>query len=165
MMPCGLFVVLPTIGWSWPALAPIAAGVAAAMGYRSLTKGQLRDLLDGRLNARLHATRRHSLAIDSVLTEVIAEDLGAEERMAFERDGVTIVFRKDGRGKFHVDAVGPATETTLSLKIRGEEFARELVKKFAYHKMIEQIQKRGATVVEETVKENGDIVLLNRQWR
>ncbi|MCH8328319.1 MAG: VCBS repeat-containing protein [Candidatus Marinimicrobia bacterium] len=46
----------------------------------------------------------------------------------------------------------------------GEEFARELVKKFAYHKMIEQMNRRGATIVDEQLKDDGSIVLTARQW-
>ena len=164
-MPVGMiFFLAPVIGWSWPALAPILTAAAAAMGYKKLTEGGSNGWLRGKLTKKLENLRRETVALDSVLTEVIAEDLGTEERMAFQRDDILLIFRKDTRGKFFIDVSGPRKLTGNNLRIRGEEFARELVKKFAYHKMVEQIERRGATIVEEELRDNGDIVLQTRQW-
>ena len=164
-MPVGMiFFLAPVIGWSWPALAPILTAAAAAMGYKKLTEGGSNRWLRGKLTKKLENLRRETVALDSVLTEVIAEDLGTEERMAFQRDDILLIFRKDTRGKFFIDVSGPRKLTGNNLRIRGEEFARELVKKFAYHKMVEQIERRGATIVEEEIRDNGDIVLQTRQW-
>ena len=160
-----LFIIIPTIGWAWPAVAPIVTAAAAAMGYKKLTDRGPDGWLRGRLTKSLENIRRVSVSLDSVLTEVISEDLGSEERMAFERDDFILVFRKDARGKFYVDVSGPRDQSAVNLKVRGEEFAREIIKKFAYHKMVQEIERRGAVVVDEEVKENGDIVIRSRQWR
>lgn len=158
-----MLVILPTIGWAWPALLPIAGATAAALGYRTLsrpTKGVARS----QLTRQLENMRREVVALDSVLAEVIAEELGNEERLNFERDDLILVFRKDAGGKFFVEVNGPANRPALDLKIRAEEFARELVKKFAYHKLAEQLTRAGATIVEEEVEENGRITLRARRW-
>lgn len=160
-----IFVLTPMVGWAWPAVAPIVTAAAAALGYKQMVDKGPPDLLRSRLTKRLENMRRETVALDSVLTEVISEDLGTDERMVFERDDFLLVFRKDTRGKFFVDVSGKRSVSGLNLKLRGEEFARELIQKFAYNKMIEQIERRGATVIQEEVKEDGRIVIRSRQWR
>ena len=158
-----MIFLFPVIGWAWPALLPIVGATAAALGYKSFSdpKGALRGLTTRKLEQK----RLESVAMDSVLAEVIAEEIGNEERLMFEREDMVLVFRKDARGKFFIDVLGPREKTALDLKLRAEEFARELVKKFAYHKLAEQLTRTGATIFEETVEENGRITLRARKWR
>lgn len=159
-----IFVLTPLVGWTWPALAPILGAAAAALGYKALTDPN-KPVLQGRLTKQMEEIKRVKVPLDSVLADVIAEDLGHEERMAFQHEDIVLVFRKDARGKFYVEVSGPAKYTGTQLQIRAEDFAREIVKKFAYHKMVEQIERRGATVVEESVEADGRIVVKARQWR
>lgn len=144
-------------------MLPLIGGAAAALGYKEFSnpKGALR----GRLSNKLDKIRREIVPLDSVLAEVISEEIGDEERLMFERDDYTLVFRKDARGKFFVEVSGPTERTALDLKIRAEEFACELVKKFAYNKIAEQLTRTGATVVDEKIESNGRITLTARKWR
>lgn len=159
-----IYVLTPIVGWSWPALVPILGATAAAMGYKALTDPE-RPVLKGRLTKQMEEMKRVKMPLDSILTDVIAEDLGAEERMTFQDGEIILVFRKDARGRFFVEVSGPHRYTGTQLQIRAEDFAREIVRKFAYHKMVEQIERRGATVVEESVEEDGRVVVKSRQWR
>lgn len=158
-----MFVVLPTIGWVWPSVVPLVAGVASALGYKMLSapKGRLR----GKLTRQLENIRREVVPLDSVLAEVIAGEVGEEERLIFQRDDFLLVFRKDARGKFYVEVSGPAEKTALDLKLRAEAFARELVRKFAYHKIAEQLTRRGAVVVEEDIMPSGRVTMKVRTWK
>jgi hypothetical protein len=158
-----MLVLLPTLGWAWPALAPLVGSVAAALGYREMANPQ--GLLRGKVTRSLENMRREAVALDEVLAEVIAEEVGNEERLLFEREDMILVFRKDARGKFFVEVLGPRTATAYNLKIRAEEFATELVKKFAYHRLAEQLARTGAVVVSEEVSESGRITLTARKWR
>ncbi len=159
-----IFVLTPLVGWAWPALTPILGATAAAMGYKMLTDPQ-NPVLRGKLTKQLEDIKRVKLPLDSMLTDVISEDIGREERMMFKDGEITLVFRKDARGRFFVEISGPAKYTGTQLQIRAEDFAREVIRKFAYHKMVEQIERRGATVVEESVESDGRIVVKSRQWR
>lgn len=155
-----IITLTPMIGWTWPALLPIISAASAALGYKTIAQSKLKS----KLTRRMENLRRETISLDSVLSEVISEELGNEERIAFERDDLLLVFRKDAAGKFFIDVVGSRSQTALNLKLRGEEFARELVRKFAYHKMMEQIQRRGATVIEEELTEDGRNVIKCREW-
>lgn len=160
-----VFFMTPIIGWTWPALVPILTAAGAGLGYKMLNKAGERAFLRGKTSKQLDQIKRVTLPLDTVLSDIISEDLGNEERLQFTKDDIMIVFRKDARGKFFVDVSGPRKHTKLDLEIRGEEFATELIRKFAFHKMVEQIERRGATVVEEEVKEDGSITIRARQWR
>lgn len=162
-----IYILTPTVGWAWPALAPIVGSAAAALGYEILDPdGRIKVLPQKSLMQRkADQLRWVTLSLDEVVADVVSEELGNEERLSFQRDDFRLVFRKDAAGKFFIDVVGPKEKTVLDLRIRGEEFAREVVKKFAYHKMIEQIERRGATVIDEQVQTNGEVHLKARQWR
>lgn len=161
-----IFFLTPMMGWTWPALLPIATAAGAALGYKCLgAHGNNKGLFRSRLTRKLENMRRVEIALDSVLAEVISEDLGHEERLMFERDDIKLVFRKDAVGKFYVEVSGPSSASTQSLKTRGEEFSRELIKKFAYHKIVEQIERRGATIIDEELTDDGRNVIRCRQWR
>lgn len=165
-MPGFLIVLTPLIGWSWPALSPILMSTAAALGYGAATSAPNKSqFLTGKLTRQLNAIKRVSISLDSMLTDVIAEDLGSEERVEFRKGDFLLVFRKDARGKFHVDVSGPSDQTARALREKGEEFASEVIRRFAYHKVVEQIERRGATIVEEEKLPDGSIRLHNRQWK
>ncbi len=158
-----MIVLLPTIGWAWPALAPLAGAVAGALGYKVFSEPK--GIVRGAVSQRLDAMRRETVALDEVLAEIVAEELGDEERLHFERDDMVLIFRKDARGKFYVEALGPSEQTALNLKLRAEEFARELVRRFAYHKIQEQLGRLGVNVTSERVGERGEIEIKARRWR
>jgi hypothetical protein len=158
-----IVILLPTIGWAWPALGPIVTAVASGLGYAKLgaPKGRLR----GRVSQEMDAIRIETVPLDRVMADVVSEEIGREERVMFKKDDLTLVFRKDARGKFFVEVAGPAATAGLDLRRRGEEFARELVKKFAYHRLAEQLTRAGATIVEEKVEDSGRVTLSARKWR
>jgi hypothetical protein len=158
-----MIIIVPAIGWAWPALLPLVSAAAAALGYKTFSDPK--GILRGRTTLALESVRREVVPLDSVVSEVIADEIGNEERLLFERDDLILVFRKDALGKFYVEVVGPTEKTALDLKIRGEEFARELVKKFAYNKVQEQLARTNATVISEEVEENGAVTLRFRKWQ
>jgi hypothetical protein len=158
-----LIIILPTIGWAWPALMPLAGAVASALGYKTFSDPK--GLLRGQTTRLMENMRLESVPLDRVLAEVVSDEIGNEERLLFNREDLVVVFRKDARGKFFVDVLGPRAKSALDLKIRGEEFAREMVAKFAYHKIAEQLARTGAAVVDEQVESSGRVTLRARKWR
>lgn len=157
-----IFVVMPTIGWAWPALAPIVGAVAAGLGFEQLSDPH--GIFRGKLTRRMEKIRRETVAMDEVLTEVIADEVQREERLMFKRDDIILIFRKDARGKFFVEVSGPAKASAHDLKIRAEEFARELVRKFAYNRIAEQLLRKNAEIYNEQQNKDGRITLSVRQW-
>jgi hypothetical protein len=157
-------VITPILGWSWPALAPIITAAAGLLGYTKLTGDSAKDWLRGKLNTKIENLRTVEIAIDALLADVVAEELGREERLNFEQEDFVLTFRKDVRGKFFIEVTGPRTATRMELRARGEEFARTLIQQFAHSKIARELDRRGVQIVEEEVTEEGDIILRTRRW-
>ena len=159
-----MIIITPIIGWSWPALVPIITAAAGYVGFTKLTGDKQSDWLRGKITAEIEALRTVRLPLDEVLTDVVSEELGREERLDFRREDIVLTFRKDIRGKFFVEVTGPRTKTQRELQEVGSVFASQLIQLFAHHRIASELDRRGVQVVEETTAENGDIVLRVRKW-
>jgi len=98
------------------------------------------------------------------LTDIVAEELGREERLDFKKGTIILTFRKDARGKFHIEVTGPKSLTMVELLAMGDEFARMIIQQFAHHRIARELDLRGVHIVGEEVDENGDIILHTRKW-
>ncbi len=62
-----LFIITPTLGWTWPSLVPIAIAVASGYGYKKLTDTDQSAWLRGRLTTEMENLRRVSVPIDELV--------------------------------------------------------------------------------------------------
>jgi hypothetical protein len=88
--------------------------------------------------------------------EVIGEELGAGQSLTVERDGVTLRFAADSRGRCRVHVEGPG-RSKAELQRIGEEAARKVVQMYSYHRVMSQAQELGYELVEEQVDEQGGV--------
>ncbi|MFH0793432.1 MAG: DUF1257 domain-containing protein [bacterium] len=160
-----LIVVTVATGWTWPALAPIVLATAGVMGFRILTKDMLQQRTKSQIERRMEKRRTVTLPLDQQVSEPVSAEVDREERLAFEKDKIVLIFRKDVRGKFIVEVEGDREQTRMELRYLGEEFARTIIQQFAHHRVAQELEQRGILVVEEEVNEEGDIVLRTRRWK
>jgi hypothetical protein len=161
-----LYIVVPTLGWTWPSLLPLAIAAAAGYGYKKLTDTDQSAWLRGRLTTEMENRRRVSVPIDELVGDVIGEEVGRDERLLFERDDYRLIFRRDPRGKFFVDVLGPKTAAARDMREEAMAFARDLTQEFVYNRLVQEMETRGLNIVKEHVEnESGDIVLDIRKWR
>ena len=161
-----LYVIAPTLGWSWPSLIPVAIAAAAGYGYKKLTDQDEKAWLRGRLTRELENLRLVSVPIDELVADAIGEEIGRDERLIFKKDDFRLIFRRDVRGKFFVDVLAPRTVYRKKIQAEAQAFARELVQEFVYNRVVSEMEARGINVVGEKVEEeSGDIVLQARRWR
>lgn len=160
-----IFVITPLLGWAWPSLAPLVVAVASGYGYKKLTDPTDKGWLRGKLTAELENLRRVSLPIDEVMREAVGDEVGRDERLVFEKDDYRLIFRRDIRGKFFVEVLGPVHVPANVLRKEALDFARELVQQFVYNRVVREMENRGLTVVDETVEESGDIEIQTRRYR
>jgi len=156
--------MLPVLGWSWPALTPILAATAGALGYKRLTAAAASKRVLDRLEQQLRERRMVEIPLEEHLKDVVSEQLGHEEELRFERDDIILAFGHDARGKFYIRVIGPRERTPADLKALGDEFARELIQQFAYNRIVTELERRGVVVVEESVDREGNISLRTRRW-
>lgn len=144
----------------WPALL----SAAGALGYKHFTSTADDAPLRGKLTEQLSHQKIVKLSLDQVVKDLVSEEVGREEVLRFVKDEITVIFKRDIRGKFTIEVMGPDRLTKLDLERLGNEFAATLVQQFAYNRMAAEMERRGANVVSEEVNEQGDIVLKLRRW-
>ncbi|MCX7624921.1 MAG: hypothetical protein N2Z21_01695 [Candidatus Sumerlaeaceae bacterium] len=164
-MAGALFVLTPTVGWAFPLLWPILMSTAAALGYKLYTSNADDAPLRGKLTSKMKQLRIVKLSLDELITEVVAEEVGRDQVLRFVREDITLVFKRDARGKFSIEVMGPSSLSAERLRAAGVEFAYELIQQFAYHRVVSEMEKRGGNVVNERVDEEGNIVLELRRWK
>ena len=159
-------ILTPILGWSWPALLPVAVASAAALGYKRLTGTDEKAWLRGALTRKMEALQIVSVPVDEVLADVVGEEVGRDDRLVFEKDDFRLVFRRDARGKFFVDTLGPRGARPSALRREALEFARTLTREFVYNRVLREMEARGIHLVEEHEDaETGDIILEMRHFR
>lgn len=159
-----IIVLLPTIGWAWPALMPILTSAAGVLGYHAFTDQNPNALLRGKLNAKMNQLKKVNLQVDSKIKDLISEDLGVEESINFKKGDITIIFRKNVRGKFEIEVYGPNSAKDKDLKKLAEEFVGTVIQQFAQNKIAKELEQRGLNIVEEEVDQEGNIILQIRKW-
>ena len=161
-----IFVITPIVGWSWPALLPMISAAAGALGYKHFTESpKLNDWLQGKITEELDNIRKTTLELDEVIQDVVAEELGREERIDFAKDDIILTFKKDIRGKFQIEVRAPLGYSNIQLRQRAMEFASSLIQQFVFNRLATELDRRGVQVVEEETLENGDIRLAVRKWQ
>lgn len=159
-----IFVLTPTVGWAIPLLWPALLSAAGALGYKLYTSTEADAPLRGELTREMESLKIARLSLDSVIKDIVSEEVGREQVFRFAKDDIVLVFKRTVRGEFVVEVMGSDKYTTAELHRMGYEFASSVVQQFAFNKMAAEMERRGAHVVEEEVNENGDIVLRLRKW-
>ncbi len=160
-----LIVITPLLGWSLPALTPIVTAVAGYYGFKKLTDRGEEAWAEGDLTEQLRSRRIVSVPLRTETVEPVAEEVGYDAVLTFQRDEITLIFRKDERGKFHVDVMGPSDRTAQELQSIGYDFAVTLIQEFAHSRLVRELDRKGITVIEEERLDNGDVLLRTRKWR
>lgn len=143
-------VILPIVVTSWPTILPAILGAAGALGFKAVREEvEIKGELVG-------ASAETGTTVEVKNAEVIGDELGAGQSLTVVRDGVTLRFRVDSRGRcqVHVDGEG---RSKAELQRIGEEAAQKVVQIYSYHRVMAQAQELGYELVEEQVDEQGGL--------
>ncbi len=144
-----IFVVTPLLlgGGAGAALIPAAVAVAAAMGYRKLSKHSKEELEAeaGSQITEIDLTDKNS--------KIIEETLAEDEKIVLAKEGIEVEFYKDAAGQFaiHVRGQGIDNET---LRKEGEEIIGRVRQQYAYQQIMDKMEKKGFEVSKEEVGED-----------
>jgi hypothetical protein len=153
----GAIVVLtPVVVAAWPVLAGAIASAAASLGYASVES--LREQ-----KSREAAKESKGIELEVPGSEVVTGQLGREQRIRVTRDGVTITFQRDERGKASLCVLGEGRSHD-ELRALGEEMSRRVVRDYVYQQIMSEVRARDYIVVDESVDENNAIHLTVRHW-
>jgi hypothetical protein len=83
--------------------------------------------------------------------------------MSVTREGVTVTFSRDARGKAALCVTGSGQDDA-TLRVVGEELSRAVVQQYVYQKLMDEMRTRGFVVVEQETNEDRSIRLKVRHW-
>ena len=149
-------ILVPVVVAAWPAFSAAVLAAAASLGYQVAAAGAE--------EGHAAAGAAHSavnLEIDR--SEVVTNQLGRDQRLSVTRDGVTVTFSRDARGKASLSVVGHQHDRA-SLQALGEELSKAVVQQYVYQKLTDEMRSRGFVVVEEEATQERAIHLKVRHW-
>jgi hypothetical protein len=148
-------ILAPVVIAGWPIFSAAVMAAASSLGYQ-LSSEAIRDA---------HASVKQSGAVQLQIdrSELVTGQLGRDQRMSVTRDGVTVTFSRDARGKAALCVTGQG-RSEEALRGLGEELSRAVVQQYVYQRLLEEIRARGFVVAEEETTEDRSIRLKVRQW-
>jgi len=166
-----IITLVPTVGYTWPALLPILMAQAAVLGYKAIDQDSAFSRFN-KVTRQLQETQLISLDLKTALTErgvvlnvdIMTDELGNDRMLRFQKGDITLVFKQDTRGKLHVDVLGPNKIPKADLKREATEFAGRVIQAFAANRIVQELEKTNAVVVDQKTTDEQDIVLTLRRW-
>ncbi len=151
-------ILTPIVIAAWPAFSAAVVAAASSLGYQLATREEEKH----RPREARPTERSIQLAIDQ--SELVTDRLDRARQISVARDGVTVTFSRDARGKAALCVSGTG-RTDAELRALGEELSQRVVQQYVYQRLKEEIQNRQFVVVEEEVDENHAIRLKVRHWQ
>jgi len=149
-------ILTPIVIAAWPTFSAAVIAAATSLGYQVLS-----DMNLGETNTT--TTRSNSVELEVERSELVTSQLGRDQRMSVTRDGVTVTFSRDARGKASLCVRGDG-KSKAELQALGEELSQGVVQQYVYQKLMDEMRGRGYVVVEEEAREDKSIRLKVRHW-
>jgi hypothetical protein len=151
-------ILAPVVIAAWPAFSAAVVAAAASMGYvvAEETAAQM-----ARCGQQQKSTNRVNLEIEQ--SELVTGQLGRDQHISVSRDGVTVTFSRDARGKAALCVTGEG-HSAAALKAMGEELSQRVVQKYVYQRLMDEMVARQFHVVVEETDVNQAIHLRIRHW-
>ena len=142
---------------AWPAFSAAVAAAAGSLGYQVAAEAH-RHLPGDQVRKD-----SSSVQLEIERSEVVTNQLGRDQRISVTREGVTVTFSRDVRGKASL-CVSGAGHAQEALRALGEELSQAVVQQYVYRKLMDDMRARGYNVVEEEVNADRSIRLKVRHW-
>jgi hypothetical protein len=148
-------ILTPVVIAAWPAFSAAVVAAATSLGYTVATTA----------SAEQAAMRDRPTRVDLEIaqSELVTDTLAREQKISVTRDGVTVIFSRDARGKAALCVTGEG-RSKAALQALGEELSQRVVQKYVYQRLMEEIRARQFIVVEESTEANQAIRLKVRHW-
>ncbi|HPP11702.1 MAG TPA: DUF1257 domain-containing protein [bacterium] len=149
-----IFVVAPLLSAAWPAISAAAVAAASALGFTQLSQPEKKQ----------KQSEKETVELDLPGSQVLGESLAREEEISFVREGITVTFRKDIRGRCGVRVCGEGLSRSQLTRL-GRQLSQRLVQEYVKDRVLTELRKKGFQVAEEEVTADRTVRLLVRKWR
>ncbi len=149
-------ILAPVVIAAWPAFSAAVLAAATSLGYQVVSH-------TGR-DERIPVKKTdNSVQLEIPQSEIVTNQLGRDQRITISREGVTVTFSRDVRGRASICVTGTG-QTDEALRALGEELSRAVVQQYVYQKLVDEVRARGFVVVEQETTEDKAIRLKVRHW-
>jgi hypothetical protein len=150
-------VLTPIVIAAWPAFSAAVVAAATTLGY------QVGSAAAEKLEVTEKEEQPTKVELEIEQSELVTGQLARDQSITVERNGVTVTFSRDARGKaaLCVTGLGHSEE---ALRAMGRELSQRVVQRHVYQRLMDEIQARKFVVVEEEVDETHAIRLKVRHW-
>lgn len=153
----GIVLITPVVA---PLLVPMMVStITSVMGAVGFTAVNSRDSVDEDTKAEEKTRVELKLANSQEVTDTLARG----EEFAFEKDGLTVKFTRDIRGRLKVCVEGVGY-SKADLETFGQDLAGRIVQQFAYRRIVEEMKNSKMTIVEQTTDADDNIHIKLRGW-
>jgi len=150
-------ILTPVVIAAWPAFSAAVVAAATSLGYQVASE----------VNKESHATvaskQSGSVSLEIAQSELVTNQLGRDQRISVTRNGVTVTFSRDARGKASLCVTGEGYGKD-ELRAMGEELSQCVVQQYVYQRLMDGMRARGFNVVEEENNADRSIRLKVRHW-
>jgi hypothetical protein len=149
-------ILAPVVVAAWPAFSAAVVAAAASLGYQVVS--EVRRGPEAEAGAE-----SGQVELEIPNSEVVTGQLGREQHISVTRDGVTVTFSRDARGKAALCVTGSG-QSDEELRALGEELSGCVVQQYVYQRLQDEMRARGFLVVEEETNADRSIRLKVRHW-
>jgi hypothetical protein len=150
-------ILVPVVVAAWPAFSAAVVAAATSLGYHVAAEAANQ----GRKATPTKAPA--SVTLEIPRSEVVTGQLGRDQRITVSREGITLVFSRDARGKATISVSGTG-QTEEALRALGEELGQAVVQQYVHQRLKDEMRARGFVVVEEETTADRAIHLKVRHW-
>ena len=151
-------ILTPVVIAAWPAFSAAVVSAATSLGYTVVADQLARQQVG---TAVVNEARKINLEIEQ--SELVTGQLGRDQRITVTRNGVTVEFSRDARGKAALCVTGTG-QSDEALRAMGEELSGRVVQKYVYQRLMDEMRTRQFVVVEEETDASNAIRLKVRRW-
>lgn len=150
-------ILTPVVIMAWPAFSAAVIAAAGSLGYQVAAEAARQR------PGEAVQKEPNAVQLEIERSEVVTSQLGRDQRISVTRDGVTVSFSRDARGRASL-CVSGSGHSDEALRALGEELSQAVVQQYVYRKLMDEMRARGFNVVEEEVNEDRSIRLKVRHW-
>ncbi len=147
-------ILTPVVIAAWPQFSAAVAAAATSLGYAIMAEQKASSVA-------AEQTGRVELQIEQ--SELVTDQLARDQHVTVTRDGVTVTFSRDARGRASLCVTG-AGMSREALRAQGEELSQRVVQQYVYQRLRDEIRARRFIVVEEQTDAQHAIRLKVRHW-
>ncbi len=150
-------VLTPVVIASWPAISSAVVAAATSMGYIVA-----KDKLQADQGTDVQNEDK-SVQLEMPKSTIVGDSLARGEKITVSRDGVSIVFSRDARGRAALCVSGEGY-TEEELKSIGETMSQRVTQQYVLQRLKSEVGQQGFEIVEQEESADQSIRLKVRQW-